>query len=40
MSSDVDVVHPTCPTLDKVNFGLDKITSRSIKVMAEAGKTS
>ena len=24
MSSDVDVIHPTCPSLGKVNFGLDK----------------
>ena len=27
MSFDVDVVHPTCPSLGKINFGLGKITS-------------
>ena len=27
MSSNVDVVHPTCLSLDKVNFGLGKIMS-------------
>ena len=36
MSSDVDVVHSTCPSLGKVNFGLDKVTSQSITVTAEA----
>ena len=36
MSSDVDVVHPTCPSLSKVNFDLGKVTSRSVTVMAEA----
>ena len=40
MSSDVDVVHPTCPSLDKEKFGSDKVTSRSITVMAEAVTTS
>ena len=36
MSSHVDIVHPTCPSLDKVNFGLGKVTSRSVTVRAEA----
>ena len=36
MSSDVDVVHPTCPSLDKVKFGLGKVTSRSVTVTAKA----
>ena len=40
MSSDVDVVHPMCPSLGKVNFGLGKITSWSIMVTAEAVTTS
>ena len=40
MSCDGDVIHPTCPSLDKVNFDLDKITARFITVMAEAGRTS
>ena len=40
MSSDVDVVHPTYPSLGKVNFGLGKVTFRSVMVMAEAVTTS
>ena len=40
MSSDVDVVHPTCPSLGKVNFGLYKVNSRSVTVTAEAVTTS
>ena len=40
MSSDVDVVHPTCPSLNKVKFGLGKVTSRSVTVMVEAITTS
>ena len=40
MSSDVDVVHPTCPSLGKVKFDSGKVTSRSITVMAEAVTTS
>ena len=41
MSSDMNVIlHPTCPSLDKVNFGLDKVTSRSVTVTAEAVTTS
>ena len=36
MSFDVDVVHPMCPSLDKVNFGLGKVTFRSVTVTAEA----
>ena len=40
MSSDVDVVHPMCPSLGKVKFGLDKVTSRSVTVTAEAVTTS
>ena len=40
MSFNVDIVHPTCPSLDKVNFGLGKVTSRSITVTAEAITTS
>ena len=40
MSSDEDIVHPTCPSLDKVNFGLGKITSWSVTVTAEAGTMS
>ena len=30
MSSDVDVVHPTCPSLGKVKFGSGKVTSQTI----------
>ena len=40
MSSDVDVVHPTCPNLDKVKLGSDKVTSRSVTVTAKAVTTS
>ena len=40
MSSDMDVVHPTYPSLGKVNFGLGKITLWSVTVTAEGGKTS
>ena len=40
MSFDVDVVHPMCPSLGKVKFGLGKVTSRSIKVTVEAVTTS
>ena len=40
MSSDMDVVHPTCPNLGKINLDLGKVTSRSVTVMAEAGRTS
>ena len=40
MSFDVNVLHPTCPSLDKVNFALGKITSRFVTVMAEVGRTS
>ena len=40
MSSDMDVVHPTCPSLGKVNFGLGKLTSRSVTVTAKAITTS
>ena len=40
MSSDVDIVHSTCHSLSKVNFGLDKVTSRSVTVTAEAVTTS
>ena len=40
MSSDVDVVHPACPSLDKVKFGLGKVTSRSVTVTVEAVTTS
>ena len=36
MSSDVDVVHPTCPSLGKIKFGSGKVTSRSVTVRAEA----
>ena len=36
MSSDVDIVHFTYPNLDKVNFGLGKVISRSVTVMVEA----
>ena len=36
ISSDVDVVHPTCLSVGKVNFGLDKVTSRSVKLTAKA----
>ena len=25
MSSNVDILHPTCPSLGKVNFGLGKV---------------
>ena len=39
MSSDMDVVHPMCPTLDKVNFGLGKITSQFVTVTIEVGRT-
>ena len=39
-SSNVDVLHPTCPSLGKVNFGLGKITLRSVTIMAEARRTS
>ena len=40
MSSDVDVIHPTCPSLGKVKFGLGKVTSRSVTITAEAVTTS
>ena len=40
MSSVVNVVHPMCPSLDKVNFDLGKVTSRSVTVTAEAVTTS
>ena len=40
MSSDVDVVHPTYPSLDKVKFGSSKVTSRSVTITAEAVTTS
>ena len=40
MSSDVDVVHPTCPSLGKVKFGSGKVTSWSVTVTAEAVTTS
>ena len=40
MSFDINVLYPTCPTLNKVNSGLDKITSQSITVTAEAGRSS
>ena len=40
MSFDVDIVHPTCPSLGKVKFGLDKVTSWSITITAEAITTS
>ena len=36
MSSDVDVIHPMCSSLGKVNFDLGKITSRSVTIMAKA----
>ena len=36
MSSDVDVVHPTCPSLGKVKFGSGKVTSRTVTVTEEA----
>ena len=39
-SSNVDVVHPTCPNLVKVKFGLGKVTSRSVTVTVEAVTTS
>ena len=35
MSSDVDIVHPTCPSLDKVKLGLGKVTSQFVMVTAE-----
>ena len=40
MSSDVNVVHPTCPSLGKVKFGSGKVTFRSITVTTEAVTTS
>ena len=40
MSSDVDVIHPTCPSLDKVKFGSGKVTSWSVTVTAEVVTTS
>ena len=40
MSSNVDVIHSTCSSLDKVNFGLGKVTSRSVTVTVEAVTTS
>ena len=40
MSSYMDVVHPTCPSLGKVNFDLDKVTFWSVTVTAEAVTTS
>ena len=40
MSSDVDVVYPTYPSLGKVKFGLGKVTSRTVTVTAEAVTTS
>ena len=40
MSSDVDVVHPMCPTLSKVTFDLDKVTSLSITITANPSRTS
>ena len=40
ISSDLNVVHPTCPSLVKVNFGLSKVTSRSVTIMAEDVTTS
>ena len=40
MSYDVDVLHPTCPSLGKVNFDLGKVTSRSVMVTVEAITTS
>ena len=40
MSSDVDVIHPTCPSLGKVKFGSDKVTSRTVTVTAEVVTTS
>ena len=40
MSSDVDIVHPMCPSLGKVKFGSGKITSRTVTVTAEAVTTS
>ena len=39
MSFDVDIVHPMCPRLGKVNFGLGKVTSWSVTVTAEVGRT-
>ena len=36
MSFDVDVVHPTCPSLGKVKFCSGKVTSRSVTIMVEA----
>ena len=39
MSFDVDVVHPMCSILGKVNFDPDKITLRSITVTTEIGRT-
>ena len=40
MSSNMDVVHPTCPSLGKINFDLDKVTSGSVTVTVEAVTTS
>ena len=40
MSFNVDVLHPTCSSLDKVNFGSGKVTSRSVTITAEAVTTS
>ena len=40
MSSDVDVIHPTYPSLGKVKFDSSKVTSRTVTVTAEAVTTS
>ena len=40
MSSDEDVVHSMYHSVGEVNFGLGKVTSRSVTVTAEAITTS